>query len=88
MPIKISESVPQPIMPTADIIPDYRTDKPLDHVPLISMEEPIVLPANFAELSVEEQEKFKARYRFMGIRCRADIKDRTIPLTQQTMDIP
>jgi hypothetical protein len=52
------------------------------------MEEPIVLPANFAELSVEEQEKFKARYRFMGIRCRADIKDRTIPLTQQTMDIP
>ncbi len=71
-----------------DVAPDIKTDVPLTHFAIISIENPLEWPANFDELPVEEQEKIKAKYRFMGIRLRSDIKDKTIPLTRETLDIP
>lgn len=88
MPVSIGSHIPEPEEPTADIVPDVKTDIPLDFVPLISMEVPFGFPANFDQLSKEEQDKIKAQYQYGGIRLRSDIKDRTIPLTKETLDIP
>lgn len=88
MPVRVGAQIPVPQENKADIIPDVKTDVPLVHAALISMETPLEWPLNFDELPTEEQEKIKARYRFLGIRCRADIKDRTIPMNRETMDLP
>lgn len=87
MPVSISAEIPEPEKPTADLIPDYVSDTPLDFRVVISMED-LDDWNNFDQLPVEQQERLKARYRFMGIRMRSDIKDRTIPLTKETLDIP
>lgn len=55
---------------------------------LHSQKTPVVFPANFATLPPEEKQKILDQYRFEGIKLRADIKDRTIPLNKQIMDIP
>ena len=88
MPIKIGQIIPVAIQPTADITPDVVTDVPLDFVPTIDMEKPFELPANFDELSAEEQNAINLKYRFMGIRLKSSIRDRTIPLSKETMDLP
>jgi hypothetical protein len=45
------------------------------------------LPANYDDLSPEEQEVVKARLRFMGMRCRADYEE-SVKITRETLDIP
>lgn len=54
----------------------------------IAMETPVVIPDNFDELPLEEQQALHNQYRFCGIRLRADIKDQSIQLTRETLDIP
>lgn len=91
MPVSIGQQIPQVKENTADITPAYQlgpNDKPLIHKVLISMEDPLTWPADFYSWSKEEQEKFISKYRFQGIRLRSDIKDKTIPLSRETMDIP
>jgi len=46
------------------------------------------IPPNFDELPPEEQERIKQRYQYLGIKMRSDIKDKTIPIQKETMDIP
>lgn len=54
----------------------------------IAQEQPDFVPDNFDQLSPEEQERIKNRLRFRGIRLRTDLKDQTVPLTRETLDIP
>jgi len=71
--------------------PDIRPGEVFDSPCLIQMETPEQqgqLPANFDSLPKEEQERLKARYRFLGIRLRGDVVGRTTPLTRQTLDVP
>jgi len=89
MPVNIGADYHQPVKGVPnDVLPDIKTDVPLQHAAIISIESPLEWPANFDDLPIEEQERIKARYRFMGIRLRSDIKDKTIPLTKETLDIP
>lgn len=87
MPVTIGASIPEPDEPVSDLVPDYVADTPPPIRVIIAMED-LDDWSNFDQLPVEEQERLKARYRFMGIRLRHDIKDRTIPLTKETLDIP
>jgi len=90
MPVKIGQQIPEPVEPTADLVPDVVTSdgKPLPIAAMFSLEQLLEFPANFDALPLEEQERIKARYRFLGIRMRHDIKDRTIPISRDTVDIP
>ena len=88
MPVKIGQQLPAPPGVPNDVAPDIQTDVPLDFVPLFSMEWPLIWPANFSQLPADQQKKIMDQYRFQGIRCRADIKDRSIPITRDTLDIP
>lgn len=90
MPVKIGADYHIPPPPTADIAPDVVTSdgKPLIVAATISTEQPLEFPANFDALTDEEKKTFMDRYRFQGIRLRSDIKDRTIPLTKETLDLP
>ena len=89
MPVSIGEDLHEPEEPTADLVPagNFEGGERPAFVPLIAMEMPFGLPENFYSLPVAEQEAIKAKYRFMGIRMRHDIRDRTIPLSRETMDI-
>ena len=88
MPLKVSNWVPVPKPGTADIVPDIRTDKPIPFRVFISQEIPLLWPENFDQLPKEEQERIASQYRFQGIRMRSDIKNKTVPLSRETMDIP
>lgn len=90
MPVSIGQDLHLPEQPIADIAPDIVTDdgKPLIFAATIATEQPLEFPADFDALTDEEKRLFMDRYRFGGIRCRADIKDRTIPLTKETLDLP
>lgn len=88
MPVKIGQKLPDPPPIPLDVVPDIRTDVPLDFVPLFSMEWPLIWPGNFDKLPAAEQKKIMDQYRFQGIRCRSDIKDKTIPISKETLDIP
>jgi hypothetical protein len=91
MPVQIGVRIPQPEQPTADIIPDQNPIPPMQDAPsavLHSQMWPWSMPYNFNELSPEEQKHIMDRYRFQPLRLRSDIKDRTIPLTRKTLDIP
>lgn len=81
MPVTIGSEIPKP--PEENNQPP----KPLIRV-MISEEDPIVIPDNFDELPKEEQDRIMGRYRYMGIRLNSDLKDQTIPLTRQTLDLP
>lgn len=97
MPVKIGQLIPIPEQPYVDIVPDVRTDVPLDFVPDIAMEQLLEFPGklvngmivpDFSSFTPEQLKLFEDKYRFQGIRLRHDIKDRTIPLTKETLDIP
>lgn len=80
MPINAGEPFPE----QSNLFPQPE----LTHAATFALEDPIVLPENFNELSPEEQERIKARLRFMGIRLRSDLKFETVTLTKETLDIP
>lgn len=90
MPVQIGQDLHLPEQPYVDLVPDVVTDdgKPLVVAATISTEQPLEFPADFDALTEEEKRIFMDKYRFGGIRCRSDIKDRTIPLTKETLDLP
>ena len=92
MPVNIGQTIPVREQPYADIVPDIVTSEGrgigLVNAATFDTEEPLIWPANFDQLPIEEQERIKARYRFQGIKCRRDIRDRTIPISKETLDIP
>ena len=44
--------------------------------------------ANWDEIPPEEQERIMLRYRFMGIRLRSDLKEMTVPIARDRMELP
>ncbi len=62
------------------------TQMPIHRVTIAS-EMQDYIPDNFDQLPVEEQERIKARLRFMGIRLRGDVEE-PIKLNKQTLDLP
>lgn len=53
----------------------------------IATEPPIIFPANFDSLPLEQREAFKNKLRFMGMRMRGDIQQ-PIRINRQTQDLP
>lgn len=90
MPVTIGQSIPQTTEDLSDTLPDVVTvdGKPLTFAPTFWTAMPLVWPANFDQLPKEEQEKIKNQYKFGGIKLRFDIKDSTVPITRETLDIP
>jgi len=88
MPVKIGVDLHLPEQPYVDIQPDTDDGKGLVVAATISTEIPLFFPANFDALTEDEKKLFMEKYRFQGIRLRSDIKDRTIPLTKETIDLP
>jgi len=90
MPIIIGQNLHLPEQPTADLIPDVVTDngKPLTFAATYWTAQLLEVPIDFDALTEEQKIDYMHKYRFGGIRCRADIKDRTIPLTKETLDLP
>lgn len=89
MPVSAA-SPPDRRQPSA-LAPDIRPGEVFDSPCLIQMETPEqqgTLPENFFSLTKEQQEYYKARYRFLGIRIRGDVVGGTTPLTRQTLDVP
>lgn len=58
------------------------------HAVTLAMDYNQGIPDNFDELPPEEQEKIRLKYQYLGIKMRPDIKDKTIPIQKETMDIP
>ena len=85
MPIQPGCALPQP---PAGLLPDVNPWDVFSHPTLISMENSEGIPDDFDQLPVEEQERIKARLRFLGIRLRSDVKGKTVPLARRTIDIP
>ena len=90
MPVSISQVIPVPQEDLSEILPDVVTSdgKPLTFAPTFWTQQPLEWPANFDQLPKEEQERIKNQYRFGGIKLRSDIKDKTVPITKETLDIP
>jgi hypothetical protein len=88
MPVQIGQQVPIPKPALAEIKPDHNFETQPDSVPFIYMELNEGIGPNFDQLPPEEQERLKAKYRYGGIRLRNDIKDKTVPIGRETMDIP
>jgi hypothetical protein len=94
MPLKIKNFVPRRQPGMAELIPDIKTDNPIDPTyptrAFISQETPLLWPApgEFKNLPKDQQDFLNNRYRYSGIRLRSDIKGRTIPLSKRTLDIP
>lgn len=98
MGVRIGADYHLPPKPYADIAPDVNPRPPMtsgsvpvNPVALFSMEWPWSIPVpacKFYTLSPEMQKLLLEQYRFGGIRCRADIKDRTIPINRRLVDIP
>ena len=90
MPVSVGQSIPVPKEDLSDVLPDVVTadGKPLTFAPTFWTEMPLVWPANFNQLPKEEQERIKNQYRFGGIKLRWDIKDKTIPISKETLDLP
>lgn len=97
MPIKIGQFIPAPEQATADLIPDIKTDVTVDFPATFSAEMLMQFPGkvvngkiilDFSNFTPEQKQLFADQYRFQGMRMRHDIKDRTIPLTKQTLDVP
>jgi hypothetical protein len=87
MPINPSEPFPEE--PKKDIFfPDVHPDDSFEHAATHRQGYNIGIPDNFDELPPKEQELLRAQYRFGGIKLRGDIRDETIPVTRETMDIP
>ena len=100
MPAKIGADYHIPKKPDVDIVPDivvgdktgyaaaeslaahatYMTSMPFHGIPKTKEE--------WNKLSPEEQRQLMHLYRAMGIPCRQDIKDRSIPVSRSTMDLP
>ena len=100
MPAKIGADYHLPKKPDVDIVPDivmdgktgyaaaeslpahatYQTSMPFHGIPK-TVEE-------WNKLPPEEQKRLRDLYRATGIPCRSDIRDRTIPISRQTMDLP
>jgi len=78
-----------PREPPVDIFaPDVAPGSSIITPPTFATEPLLVIPANFDELPPAEQARILSRFRFGGIKCRPDIKDKTIPITRETLDIP
>lgn len=87
MPVKIGTKKPDPD-PMLDVIPDIAKGSVISQAVTHWMEAPEGVPPDFDDLPEEEKERIRAVQRFQGLKLRSDIKDRTIPLTKDTMDIP
>lgn len=85
MPVSIGVKIPVPERSIVDIVPDAVTDKPL--IVTFTVQPLDAWPADFDSLPLEEQERLKNRYRFLGIRMRGDLGYLTIPRSKETMDI-
>lgn len=92
MPVSIKNVVPHRSPGKAEIVPDINLScsGPLPFRVFISQEVPLIWPApgHFKDLPKDQQEILANRYKYQGIRLRSDIKDKTVPLTRQTLDIP
>lgn len=95
MPIQIGQDLHLPTPPTADLVPDINVDIPFPV--FISQETLLQFPGkmvngqvvlDFSSFTPEQIQLFEDKYRFGGIRLRSDIRDRTIPLTRETVDLP
>jgi len=84
MPIRLNVSMPSYRIDA--YAPDVRDDDHLLVPVMISQETPNVIPNNFYELPIEEQQRIAAWYRYGGIRCRHDIDDQ-IPVSRETLGI-
>lgn len=54
----------------------------------IAMETPVAIPSDFDTLPPEQQKEIEDQYRFSGIRLRSDMKEQTIKVSGETLDIP
>lgn len=87
MPINPSKPIPK--SPQQSIwAPDFISSGVEVHPATLAMDYNESIPPDFNELSKEEQERIMLRYRFLGIKLRPDIKDKTVPIVRKTMDIP
>lgn len=70
--------------------PDVHPDDVILTPPIFAMavSDGDISPADVANLTPEEIEKKKARYKYLGIRCRHDLKEETVPITRETMELP
>jgi hypothetical protein len=90
MPVTPNKSPPPPPPKQSIWAPDYIPsggNREL-HAATLAMDYNQGIPPNFDELPPEEQEIIKMKYRYLGIKMRPDIKDKTIPIQKETMDIP
>ncbi len=78
-----------PVVAAVDVFAPDKTDDSVFQVPVtFALETPEKVPDNMADLPLEEQQRIINRLKFMGIRCRHDLRDFTIPLSRETLDIP
>lgn len=86
-----SEQLPQKqTVNLPDLQDPYTTPEALPIRATFSTEIPNNSPADiegFDELPPEEQERIKGRYRYMGIRLRSDLRDQSVPIGRETMEI-
>ena len=92
--IRIGANYHLPPKPLADLVPDMMPLPPVFNQPPVatfSQAWPWALPVpakDFYKLPPDMQKLLLEQYRYGAIRCRADIKDRTIPINRQLIDIP
>lgn len=67
------------------LLPDVNVE--LLHDCLIKMEDPNNIPDNFNELPPEEQARLKGRYQYMGVRLRSDVKNQSVPIARETLEL-
>lgn len=98
MPVKIGVDLHIPEPPIADLLPDTNVTIPFPVY--FSQEMLLEFPANFQTMTDIERQKFwdtyppdklkefMDKYKYQGMRLKHNIKDRTIPLSRNTLDIP
>jgi hypothetical protein len=84
----INQNLPMPEEEGVDIfLPDVHPDDEFVFPPTFQQDYNVGIPPNIDELPPEVQEKLRGQYRFGGIKLRGDLRDETIPLSRDTMDI-
>lgn len=84
MPIAMGSGLPQETKPLADVVPDINVDSTFR----VDIKTEMPLEKYDENWTDEQKREWELKYRFQGIRCRGDVKGKTIPISKQTMDLP